>query len=451
MSEPWGPAHGLAEKPPVTLTAHEPLLAPSRLLRWTQSAAIFAVCVNLFSTALGNLGFLAFVVLFLCLLAPGQRRHLDTRNFPLAVAVTMGLYIAWQVVGLSYTEAPMPYALKSIFSERKMAYILPLVLVFSDGAPKRRFLIAFLAVSTLALVASSALVMIPLQAWVKLFSHQDPRWVSRVISENQFLLRSNVTQGMVFALCAFLALWFSLQQQKPAAVWGLRMLAAAFAINIATLTHGRSGYVVFLVLTVCAFAMRRGFRGVLVGLISTACLALFSFYALPSVHQRVMQGVTEAREFDTAGRETSLGIRVLLYGVTLELIRENPVLGLGTGGFKQRYSAIAAEKYSGWQSRPADDPHNQYLFILVENGVIGLLTFFALIFAILRHCLQSGSIYGKMAACCVLAWCATSLFSGHFRTFPEGHLIAFIVGILMVNRVPDGRLAGGAASAGGAA
>ncbi|MDP1564788.1 MAG: hypothetical protein Q8L91_00805, partial [Polaromonas sp.] len=91
------------------------------------------------------------------------------------------------------------------------------------------------------------------------------------------------------------------------------------------------------------------------------------------------------------------------------------------------------------------------LFILVENGVIGLLTFFALIFAILRHCLQSGSIYGKMAACCVLAWCATSLFSGHFRTFPEGHLIAFIVGILMVNRVPDGRLAGGAASAGGAA
>lgn len=418
--------------------SYSPPASPSALVTWTQNAALFAVCANLFSTALANLGFLAFVVLFFCLLAPGQRRHLDTRNFPLGVAVAMGLYLGWQVAGLSYTDAPMPHALKNIFSERKMVYILPLALIFSDVEPKRRFLIAFLAVSTLALFISSALGIIPLQAWLKLFPEQDTRWVSRMISEHLFVLRSNVTQGMVFALSAFLALWFSIQQQKPAAVWALRALASAFAFNIATLTHGRSGYVVFLVLTVCAFAMWRGFRGVVVGLISAACLAVFSFYALPSVHQRVMLGVTEAREFATAGRETSLGKRVLLYGVTLELIRENPVLGLGTGGFKQRYSAIAAEKYSGWQSSPADDPHSQYLFILAENGAIGLLTFLALIFAILKHCLQSGSIYGKMAAGCVLAWSATSLFSGHFRTFPEGHLIAFIVGILMVNRLPGG-------------
>ena len=140
-----------------------------------------------------------------------------------------------------------------------------------------------------------------------------------------------------------------------------------------------------------------------------------------------------------------------MYETTLGIIRDNPLFGVGTGGFKQEFSEIAAEKYSGWRANPADDPHNQYLFILAENGLVGLAAFLFVIAMILRDALKSGSIYGKMAAGCLLAWCATSMFSGHFRTFPEGHLIAFIVGILMVSRAPEGRLPSGAVPAGAAA
>jgi len=124
------------------------------------------------------------------------------------------------------------------------------------------------------------------------------------------------------------------------------------------------------------------------------------------------------------------------------MIVERPLLGTGTGGFKTHFSAIAAEKYTGWRARPAEDPHNQYLLVTVENGLIGLAAFVFMLFMIMKASLKSGSIYGKMAAGCLLAWCATSLFSGHFRTFPEGHLIAFIVGMLMVSRAPDGQQAG---------
>jgi O-antigen ligase len=158
--------------------------------------------------------------------------------------------------------------------------------------------------------------------------------------------------------------------------------------------------------------------------------------------------VNEARTFATETEETSVGIRMVLYETTLELIENNPVFGLGTGAFKTHYSARAAEKYQGWQAKPADDPHNQYLFVTAENGLIGLATFLFMLGTMVRSCLKSGSIYGKMAAGCLLAWCVTSLFSGHFRTFPEGHLIAFIVGILMVSRAPEGRQASDSAPAG---
>lgn len=395
--------------------------APSRLITWTQNAAIFGCCANLFSTALANLGFVVFLVLFLGVCASDQRRHLDTRNFPVGVAIAIGMYIGWQVIGLSYTDAPMSYALKNIFTERKICYILPLTLIFSDERPKRRFLIAFLTTCVAGLVLSFAVI--------------NPHLHWRFSLNPDAVFRSNVTQSIVFALAAFLSLWFAFQYRALARKWVFYAVAVIFLLNIATLTPGRSGYVVSLVLIVWSFAMWRGFKGVLIGFIAALCIGVIAFNASPSVHNRMMKGVNEINNFSTSTEESSLGIRMVLYKTTLDMIRENPVLGIGTGGFKQRFSAIAAQKYTGWRASPAEDPHNQYLFVTVENGLIGLATFLFLLFTIVKYCMRGG-IYGKMAAGCVLAWCATSLFSGHFRTFPEGHLIAFIVGILMVSRQP---------------
>ncbi len=410
-----------------------PLSASSSVLvKWTQNAAIFAVCANLVSTAFANIGIAVFLLLFLAVCLSDARRQLATENFPRGFALALAVYLGWQVIGLLYTDAPMSYALTTLYSERKIVLVLPLVLIFSDAQPKRRFLKAFLATAATGLVASFALTSPMVQELSRLLPIRSVRAVTPLIAENVF--RSNVTQGMVFALAAFLAFWLSLQPRPSAGTWALRALAAAFTLNIAVVTHGRSGYVVFLVLVAWAFAMWRGWRGLVAGSFAAVLVAVFAFYASPSVQQRVMQGVNEARAFATVPLETSLGKRMVLYETTLELIKQNPAFGLGTGAFKKHYSALAAEKYQGWQSDPADDPHNQYLFVTAENGLIGLASFFLLIGAMLWHCLKDGNPYGKLAAGCVLAWCATSLFSGHFRTFPEGHLIAFIVGMLMVSR-----------------
>lgn len=402
--------------------SHTRPVSSSPLITWTQNAAIFACCANFFSTALANLGFAAFLFLFVCTCLSRQRMHLDTKNFPVAVAIAMGLYIGWQIVGLSYTDGSMSYALKSIFSDRKILYILPLALVFSDERPKKRFLMCFLA-TCFAGLAMSLLVINPHLHW-------------RFSLNPDSVFRSNVTQSMIFALAAFLSLWFAFQNGGLVRKLLFCALAAAFFLNIAILTPGRSGYVVCLVLVVWSFAMWRGFKGVLIGFVAALLIAGVAFNASSSVHDRVMKGVNEINNYTSSSEESSLGIRMVLYSTTWKMILEHPILGIGTGGFKQRFSAIAAEKYTGWRASPAEDPHNQYLFVTVENGLVGLATFLLMIGMLLKHCLKGGSIYGKMAAGCLLAWCATSLFSGHFRTFPEGHLIAFIVGILMVNRSP---------------
>lgn len=391
---------------------------------WMQNAAIFASAANLFSTVLANVGMAAFLVLFVWTCFSDQKKSLARENFPWVVAAAVGAYVGWQIIGLTYTDVPMATAIKSIYSERKILYLLPLVLVFSDEYGKLRFLSAFLLVSSVALALSLAL-KIPL------------------IQENfrynaAFVLRSHATQGMVFAMSAFLSGWFALRQQKDRHRYGFYILAAAFALNLALVTPGRSGYVVFLVLTVWCFAMSRGFKGVVIGALVAGGVGGAAFVLSPSLHERVMSGIVEARNYSTDASETSLGRRMVMLDASIEMIRQNPVLGVGTGGYQKHFSALAANRYTDWRARPFDDPHNQYLFVWTENGLIGLVTFVFMIFVIFRRCAQ-GDVYGQMAAGCVLAWSATSLFSGHFRTFPEGHLIAFIIGILMIGRhpVPD--------------
>ncbi len=422
---------------------------PSSLILLTQNAAIFACCAVLISTALASLGFVVFLLLFAFVCATSRRRELDVHNFPRGFAAALAVYFAWQMIGLTYTAAPLPYAVETIYSDRKILFILPLVLLFSGAESKRRFLVVFFGLATAGMLLSFALATPFVQQLIAHSSLKLTRSSMPLAPENLF--RSYATQSMVFALCVFLSLWFAFQQKSRAAKWLFQALSLGFLINLTTVTNGRSGYVVFLVLVVWCFALWRGLKGVVLGTFAALLVGTVAFTFSSSVHDRIMKGVTEIQSFATIPTETSLGRRMVMYQTTLGIIRDNPLFGVGTGGFKQEFSAIAADKYSGWRATPADDPHNQYLFILAENGLVGLAAFILVIAMILKYALKSGSIYGKMAAGCLLAWCATSLFSGHFRTFPEGHLIAFIVGILMVSPVPTARKTSDPDSAGATA
>jgi O-antigen ligase len=394
--------------------------APAAQSRWiarAQDAAIFSCCANLFSTALGNVGIAVFLLLFLRVLAGSARRSLAWPTFPRSVALAIALYLGWQAIGVLYTDAPGRYAWESLWADRKILYILPLALVFGSEAARRRFLAAFLAVNGVALLLSFGLALPAVQA---VFPGRQPFNV----------LHSHATQGMAFAMACFLSLWFVTQSGSRRGKALFLLLALGFFLNIVAVTIGRSGYVAFLVLLVAAFGWRRGARGVATGVVAALLLALVLFNVSGTVHSRVMQGVDEARNAMQAPQPSSLGIRMLLYRTTLELVARHPLLGTGTGSFKGHYSALVASRYSDWKAAPLDDPHNQYLFVLVENGLPGLAAFLFLLLALYRAC-DKRTACGQMAAACLLAWCATSMFSGHFRTFPEGHLIAFVLGILM--------------------
>lgn len=382
-----------------------------------QNVAVFTACANLFSTALANVGLALFlaIVLYICLTS--ARRDLAWRQIPRCLLLGIGAYLAWRLVGILYTSATSTEAWASLYSDRKILWVFPLLLLFDSEPPRRRFLTFFLATCAIALAIS--------------FGSLIPLVRQHIGVEPASVLRSHATQGIAFAMAAFIALWFFGQAATLKARLALLTLAILFTANILTVTFGRSGYFAFLVFIVAAFARRGSFKGAVIGVTAAGAVAVLAFQLSPPVRERVVAGIDEARNYQEAPVETSLGRRMVLLNVSVYIIQQAPVLGAGTGSFPSVFSENVARRYTGWMARPFDDPHNQYLHSLSENGIVGLGTLLFMLWTMWHSC-DRRHIYGQMAAACLLAWGATSLFSSHFRTFPEGHMIAFTLGMLMM-------------------
>ena len=90
---------------------------------------------------------------------------------------------------------------------------------------------------------------------------------------------------------------------------------------------------------------------------------------------RIHRAYEEIRTAYTPNSEySSIGIRLVMWNNTLEMIQDKPFLGSGAGSYKYDYQATV-EGVNGWRGGFTDDPHQQYLHIAAEYGLVGLMIF----------------------------------------------------------------------------
>jgi len=120
---------------------------------------------------------------------------------------------------------------------------------------------------------------------------------------------------------------------------------------------------------------------------------------------------------------------VVIWSTTRELIARRPLLGYGVGGFAPAYAQLVHQNYTGWQAAEAKDTHNQYLHVMVEAGIPGVLAFLFFLAGVVRQ--WAPSPYRATALALFGAWLLTSLANSHFQTFAEAHLIGLVLGMLL--------------------
>ncbi len=354
------------------------------------------------------------LLLYLLFLGSGALRSRLRRTYSQPMIRIALVWAAMLVLAALYSVAPAD-ALGSLGSWRKLLLLPMAAAVFDEEIWKRRLVWALVLTASLGMALSY-------------FS-----WFSGVTIRKfppGIAIANHATQGMMFAVSLF-AMAILARFARPTRagwLWFLGLAGAATFANLIFITPGRSGYLALLVLAVFGaffFAPKRARYGaVLVTALALGGLLFFS----PVASKRIRQGVSEINTYDKSAELTSMGIRRIMWINTFKMVRERPLLGFGTGGFSEGYRRQVAGQ-TGWQGQPVDDCHNQYLRIVSEQGLIGLVVFLGLLGAFFRQ--PVGPPYRILAVGVLLAWSATSLFSAHFSTFVEGHFIYLWCGALL--------------------
>ena len=380
------------------------------LARWI---VIFLSITILFSPFFTNV--LEITLFGLCVFNQElRRRFADIKKQPLLIGV--GAFILMLIIGCFYSVADYQDTLRSLWGWRKIL-LLPIALsLFADHVWKDRFIKA--SVGFIFLCSLLSIVSFIWQFEVYRFAPG-------------IVIRNPATQGMVFAVAIFsIVMGFIYQKKfKVQHEWPHIFYMISLLIAIIFMTPGRSGYLVLIVLSIY-FCYRTITYKKNYWVALFVCLLIPSLFLNSSiVKDRVNLGMKEISNVSAAyEKETSMGSRIIAWKNAIELIKKYPLLGVGTGGYEPAFVDHVKDQ-KGQENFLHHDPHNQFLKIFAELGIVGLVIFLSFLGSTLFQ--RTTPFYFDLSLGVLLAWCGTSLFSSHFSTFTEGRFIYLWLGVLL--------------------
>jgi O-antigen ligase len=96
--------------------------------------------------------------------------------------------------------------------------------------------------------------------------------------------------------------------------------------------------------------------------------------------------------------------RTLIWSAGWELFREHPLLGVGANAFRLTVSRVLAEPIRLDDPSPAPPAHNTFLSVLVEQGIVGLALFLALIVSLVVSLWAAPLLSRQLWLVCLAVW-----------------------------------------------
>ena len=168
---------------------------------------------------------------------------------------------------------------------------------------------------------------------------------------------------------ATLAIFFTLrgQQNKINDLWPIFVLPAFVFLMIMTYTRGAWLAFVLALAPISLFKYRQ--------LIFIGAMAILIGYTSVDIIQKRINEIF-------IGGYTSLDWRINLWKDAAKIALEKPILGFGAGTAKQLILENRGASFGSY------DVHNDYIKILIENGIIGLAAYCLLLLGLLRGLIE---------------------------------------------------------------
>lgn len=157
------------------------------------------------------------------------------------------------------------------------------------------------------------------------------------------------------------------------------ILIAQFLFTIGFI-GGRSGYLSIIILLPLLFYKSIRQSGTTKVIILSA-VALSLLLSLPLIKSRIAKAGEDLVLYERGHINTSVGLRLHMWKISIAEIKKNPVFGGGTGSFKKSW-----ESYKKDPAFPFfDHPHNSFLYMTLSFGLPGLIAFCWLLLLMLKE------------------------------------------------------------------
>ena len=284
------------------------------------------------------------------------------------LAIVSILFFSIHLLALLWTEN-FGWGVEMTRKMLPFLFILPIFLTISKKENVNYYVYAFL----IAIGISEFLSYIVWFELVEPFGKAtilEPTPVMGHISYNPFL-----------AFAIYLTL-YKLLFERPMTPW-LRTILTFFVISMIFnmfITGGRAGQVMFFAsIAILTFQFFRDsqVKATIISAILIAVICFAGWSYSPLFKMRIKQVSYDLTLF-TTNPNTSVGHRMIFAKNTFDMIKSSPLLGVGTGDFPSEYSKINSINSPAVKSTV--QPHNMFLYIQAQLGLLGLSVFFWLFY-----------------------------------------------------------------------
>ncbi|RXJ87161.1 O-antigen ligase [Arcobacter sp. CECT 8985] len=214
-------------------------------------------------------------------------------------------------------------------------------------------------------------------------------WKTKIFSPAPFMHHSAHNVGLALVIAILL---YNLLNKKNIStlvkVFSLIFMTTA-TINMSFIAS-RTGYIlyIFIILVVIILTFRKKIFKVMAStIIILSIISTLAYNYSNTVNYRVNQTIDSIEKIvNNDNYKTSVGLRIGFAKYSLDVIEENLLFGVGTGDHMDEVHAIIPKKHEYIKNNDLiSKPHNVYIQILLQIGLVGMIGFIYLIYSILSY------------------------------------------------------------------
>ena len=404
---------------PVFMVVHESPI--DRAYQYLLVAAFFFLPI----TVLGNNIAIWLIVILWFFSGNYKEKFQKIKNNSLALASI--LFFLIHIFALIWTEN-LDWGLEIVRKMLPFLFVLPAFLTITRIENVKYYITAFLIAIAISEGLSYLIWLGIIEPFKYAFGIENPTPLMSHSSYNPFL-------AFAFYLVVNKLLFGGKMPQLERAVYTFFALTMTFNMFI---TAGRAGQVMFfaaIIVTALQYFKNSQVKAIFYSLILISSIAFTAYFTSPLFHERVTLVVDEIAQYDEnrASRNTAMGLRIFFLMNTSELIKKSPILGVGTGDFPAEYKKI--NDIRSPDVRTTVQPHNMYMLVLAQLGILGLASLAWIFYLQFRIALSSSNQFVNHVGVAmpifflIIMW-SDSYLLGHYT----GNLYILFSSIIYSNR-----------------